>query len=184
MPRGNGDGEIWIRCAAADIGVDAFAPAVQSRRAGIDSERAKVADSDSELRARLAKLEALFRRAGTAGERAAAQAAIGRIQDRLETKSEAAAVELKFSFPDMWSVRLFVAVCRKHGVRPYRFPRQRRTTVMVRAARRRFDAEIWPEFSDLHTELQIYIAETVDHLIHSAMHSDGDDSGLETPQLT
>jgi hypothetical protein len=55
---------------------------------------------------------------------------------------------------------------------------------MVRASRERFDAEIWQEFSALHTELNVYFAETVDHLIHSAMKSDGDDSGLEAAQIT
>ncbi len=143
-----------------------------------------MAIDDDNLRARLAKLEALFRRAGTDGERAAAEAAIARVQERLGKDAHAAAIEMKFSFPDAWAVRLFVAVCRKHGVRPYRYPRQRRTTVMVRALRERFDFEIWPEFSALHTELNVYFAETVDHLIHSAMKSDGDDSGLEAAQLT
>ena len=136
-----------------------------------------MAVDDDDLRARLAKLEALFRRAGTDGERAAAEAAIGRVQERLGKDSQSA-IEMKFSFPDGWAVRLFVAICRKHEVRTYRYPRQRRTTVMVRASRERFDAEIWQEFSALHTELNVYFAETVDHLIHSAMKSDGDDSGV------
>jgi hypothetical protein len=106
------------------------------------------------------------------------------VQDRLGKDANTVAIEMKFSFPDTWAVRLFVAVCRKHGVKPYRYPRQRRTTVMVRAPPERFDAEIWREFSALHTELNVYFGETVDHLIHSAMHSDGDDSGLEAVQLT
>ena len=38
---------------------------------------------DEALRAKLAKVEALFRRAGSPGERAAAEAAMGRLQDRL-----------------------------------------------------------------------------------------------------
>ena len=142
-----------------------------------------MAVDDDDLRARLAKLEALFRRAGTDGERAAAEAAIARVQERLG-KDAYSPIEMKFSFPDAWAVRLFVAICRKHGVRPYRYPRQRRTTVMVRAARERFDVEIWREFSALHAELNVYFAETVDHFIHSAMKSDGDDSGLEASQLT
>lgn len=142
-----------------------------------------MAVDDYELRARLAKLEALFRRAGTDGERAAAKAAIARVQARLGD-ADAAAIEMKFSFPDAWAVRLFVAVCRKRGVRPYRYPRQRRTTIMVRASRERFEEEIWREFSALHAELNIYFAETVDHLIHSAMKSDGDDNGLDAGQLT
>ncbi len=143
-----------------------------------------MAVDDDDLRARLGKLEALFRRAGTDGERAAAEAAIARVQDRLGKGNAAPAIEMKFSFPDTWAVHLFVAICRKHGVKPYRYPRQRRTTVMVRAPRQRFDTEIWREFSDLHSELHIYFGETVDHLIRSAMKSDGDDSGLEAAQLT
>ncbi|TLP42305.1 hypothetical protein FDK21_20030 [Cohaesibacter sp. CAU 1516] len=138
---------------------------------------------DSELRDKLAKLEALFERAGTAGERDAAGAAIGRLKGRLKKEQATSEVEFKFSLPDTWSVRLFVAICRKHDVRPYRYPRQRRTTVQVRTSRRFLDEIIWTEFSALQTELEIYFEETVDHLIKVAMHSDGDDSSLEVRQL-
>lgn len=138
---------------------------------------------DSELRDKLAKLEALFERAGTAGERDAAGAAISRLKDRLKKEQATTEVEFKFSLPDTWSVRLFVAICRKHDVRPYRYPRQRRTTVQVRTSQRFLDEVIWTEFSVLQTELEIYFEETVDHLIKAAMHSDGDDSSLEVRQL-
>ena len=138
---------------------------------------------EAALRARLQKLEALFRRADIDGEKAAAGEAISRLQGRLASEAQDAAIEMKFSFPGHWSVRLFVAVCRKHGVRPYRYARQRRTTVIVRSPRRHFDRVVWPEFSSLHTELEIYFGETVDHLIHTAMHSDGDDSALEQAYL-
>ena len=40
---------------------------------------------DAELRAKLAKVEALFRQSGSPGERAAARAAMGRLHDRLGT---------------------------------------------------------------------------------------------------
>ena len=73
---------------------------------------------DSELRDKLAKLEALFERAGTTGERDAAGAAIGRLKDRLKKEQATSEVEFKFSLPDTWSVRLFVAICRKHDVLP------------------------------------------------------------------
>ncbi len=137
---------------------------------------------DDRLRERLAKLEALFARAGTAGEQAAAGAAIERLQGRVGPRPEQE-TELKFSLPDPWSVRLFVAVCRKHGVRPYRYPRQRRTTVMVRVHERMFDSVVWPEFSHLQTALELYFEETVDHLITEAMRSDGDDSKLEAVRI-
>ncbi|MEQ9123422.1 MAG: hypothetical protein RIM80_12750, partial [Alphaproteobacteria bacterium] len=88
----------------------------------------RVADiGEAALRAKLLKIEALFRRAGSPGERAAAQAAMSRLESRLQ-EGGGPEVEMKFSLPDGWSVRLFVAVCRKHGLRPYRYPRQRRTT--------------------------------------------------------
>ncbi len=138
--------------------------------------------ADNVLRARLAKLENLFQRAGSAGERVAAGAAIDRLKDRLQSQQANPQIELKFSLPDTWSVRLFVAVCRKHDVRPYRYPRQRRTTVMVRTSERFFDDVIWAEFSRLQTELEIYFEETVDHLISTSMRADGDDSTLEMVQ--
>jgi hypothetical protein len=138
---------------------------------------------DDVLHARLAKLENLFRRAGTDGERDAAGAAIGRIKDRLQNEEDERPIELKFSLPDVWSVRLFVAVCRKHNVAPYRYPRQRRTTVMVRTSERYFDEVVWSEFSDLHAELATWFKETVSHLISEVMRSDGDDSAIEVARL-
>ena len=106
---------------------------------------------------------------------------MGRLQGRLsgpEGKRERE-VELQFTLPDTWSVSLFVAVCRKHGVRPYRYARQRRTTVMVRARERAFHRVVWPEFSRLQNELEIYFHDVTDYLIRHAMGSDGDDSGLD-----
>lgn len=131
-----------------------------------------------ELENRLAKLEALFRRAGTAGERQAAGAAI----ERLQARHKEQAVELKMSLGDVWSVRLFVALCRKHGIRPYRYARQRRTTIMLRVTERFFDTVLYPEFCDLHDELAAYFEETTDHLIRTVMHSDGNDDDIETDQ--
>ena len=138
---------------------------------------------DERLRERLSKLEALFARAGTAGERAAAGAAIERLQERADRAAPEPEVELQFSLPDVWSLHLFLAVCRKHGVHPYRYHRQRRTTVMVRVQERAFDRLVWAEFSRLQSALEIYFEETVEHLITQTMHSDGDDRALEAVQI-
>lgn len=149
----------------------------------LDAGGQGVSTAEDALRARLAKLEALFERAGTAGERDAAGAAIDRLRRRLrDSHGHEPDIEMKISLPDVWSVRLFVAICRKHGVRPYRYPRQRRTTVMVRAPQHLLDQVVWVEFRNLQAELEAYFQETVDHLITAAMHSDGDDSGLEVAQ--
>lgn len=138
--------------------------------------------NDEQLRAKLAKVEALFRRAGSPGERAAAGAAMERLQGRLgasDSKQPEPEVELQFSLPDTWSVSLFVAVCRKHGVRPYRYRRQRRTSVVVRTVERHFNRVVWPEYSRLQTELESYFEDVTDHLITRVMGSDGDDSALD-----
>ena len=121
---------------------------------------------DGDLRAKLAKLEALFRRAGSPGEKSAGGAAIERLQGRLAGSGDKREpeVELQHSLPDVWSAELFRAVCRKHGVRPYRYRRQRRTTVMVRAREREFDREAWPECRRLHDELADYFKDVTDDL--------------------
>ena len=141
---------------------------------------------DTEMREKLAKLEALFARGATEGERAAAGAARDRLQARLAPEAEgsdAPEVELQYSLPDVWSVRIFVALCRKHGIRPYRYPRQRRTTVMVRMQEIRFERTVAAEFRTLHKELTSYFNATVEHLIADAMKSDGSDETLEQRQL-
>jgi len=140
-----------------------------------------VVSEESQIWSRLSKLEALFARAGTHGERDAAGAAIGRLQEKIGQKEPP--TELAFSLPDVWSVKLFLAVCRKHDLKPYRYPRQRRTTVMVNAPRTFLEKVVWAEFSDLQEELSRYFEETTDHLISTAMGSDGDDSDIQARRL-
>jgi len=55
-------------------------------------------------------------------------------------------VEMQFSIQDRWAPRLFVALCRRYGLRPYRHPRQKRSTIMVRLPRGSSDQILWPEF--------------------------------------
>lgn len=100
---------------------------------------------DKDIREKLAKLEALFARGATAGERAAAGAARDRLQQKLSFAAEegdAPEIELQYSLPDVWSVRIFVALCRKNGIHPCRYPRQRRTTVMVRVRQSHFEQTV------------------------------------------
>ena len=141
---------------------------------------------DNDIRDKLAKLEALFARGATAGERAAAGAAHDRLQAKLRLEpdgGEEPESEMQYSLPDVWSVRIFVALCRKHGIRPYRYPRQRRTTVMVRARQSSFEQTVGEEFRTLYRELTAYFSEMVEHLIADAMKSDGTDETLEQRRL-
>jgi hypothetical protein len=132
---------------------------------------------DEQLRERLRKVETLYFGATSAGEREAAGAAVERLKAKLdEAALRDVPVEMKFSLPDEWSVRLFVALCRRYGVRPFRYTRQRRTTIMVRAPRRFFDTVVWRQFSDLHTDLLIYFEQTTERLIKEAICADTRDA--------
>ena len=86
---------------------------------------------EDELRERLRKVEALFFGAATAGERSAAGAAAERLRAKLDEAARGdPPIEMKFTLPDLWSARLFIALCRRYGFKPFRYARQRTTTVM------------------------------------------------------
>jgi len=132
---------------------------------------------EARLREKLRKIEALFAGAGTAGERLAAEAALQRVRAKLaELGHQDPAVEMQFSLVDQWSRLLFVALCRRYGLRPYRYPRQRHTTVMVRAPRRFVEQVLWREFIDLDAELQAYLHEVTQTLIREAVHKDASEA--------
>ena len=143
-------------------------------------------DIEDQLRDKLRKVEALLAGAATNGERDAAAAAVARLREQLKKTKEAdPLVELQFTMPDSWSVRLFVALCRRYGFRPYRYRRQRRTTVMVRAAKQAFDQVVWRQFTDLHADLQAYLERTTMELIRNAVEADDSDVDevVEPPAL-
>jgi hypothetical protein len=133
--------------------------------------------TQSQLREKLRKIEALFSGAGTAGERFAAEAALARVRAKLaELERRDPPVELQFSMPDQWSRHLFIALCRRYGLRPYRYHRQRRTTVMVRAPRRFLDEVLWREFCDLDVDLQAYLHEVTLKVIREEVYADASDA--------
>ena len=133
---------------------------------------------DRELRAKLARLEAQFRRAGSPGGKSLAGAAIERLQGRLAGSGEKREqeVEVQHSLPDAWSADLFCAVRRKHGVRPCRYRRQRQATVVVRARESEFDRGAWQECYQLHAELADCFNDVTGHLFLRGMGSGGSGS--------
>ena len=129
--------------------------------------------ADSHLREKLRKIEALFAGAGTEGERSAAEAALGRIRARLaELGRSEAPVEIKVSVPDTWSRHLFLALCRRYGISPYRYPRQRRSTVVLRAPRGFVEGVLWPEFKELDADLRSYLQEVTLRMIREDVFAD------------
>src|SRR5712664_3169790 len=133
--------------------------------------------TESQLREKLRKIEALFAGAGTAGERIAAEAALERVRERLaELGRQDPSIEMQFSMPDQWSRHLFLALCRRYGMRPYRYYRQRRNTVMVRAPKRFLDQVLWPEFSELDQALQAYLHQVTLRVIREEVYADASEA--------
>ena len=129
--------------------------------------------TEEQLRERLRKISALFEGATTAGEKNAAAAALERVKQALaaEMHSERP-VEMQFTMPDQWSRHLFLALCRRYGLSPYRLHRQRRNTVMVRAPRDFVDQVLWPEFGELDRALQAYLHEVTLRVIRDEVFAD------------
>lgn len=128
---------------------------------------------DARLREKLRKIEALFAGAGTEGERLAAEAALARLRARLaDIERSEKPTEFQFSVPDTWSRHLFLALCRRYGISPYRYPRQRRSTVVLRAPRRFVEDVLWPEFRELDAELRAYLQEVTLRMIREEIYAD------------
>lgn len=122
---------------------------------------------------RLRRIAALHAGATTEGERQAAAAAMDRVKERLRRSERPdPSIACKFSLPDPWMRRLFLALCRQHGLDPYRRYGQHRQTLMVRVSRRYLDETLWPEFLELQSTLFAYLDETTGRVIREGVHRD------------
>jgi tRNA nucleotidyltransferase (CCA-adding enzyme) len=133
--------------------------------------------TEQQLRDRLRKIQALFEGATTLGERDAAAAAIDRIKKALGAAANTEpSIEFQFSMPDAWHRRLFSALCRRYGLKPFRYKRQRMTTVMVRAPRSFVDRTLWPEYQELQAALDSYLNEATERIIREEVYRDANDA--------
>ena len=132
---------------------------------------------ERQLIEKLRRVEALFEGAATAGERAAAASALERLRGRLEDLQQSdPVIEYRFTLADLWSRRLFVALLRRYGIRPYRYSGQRYTTVMARVPRRFVDETLWPEYTQLNEVLCTYLEETTERVIGQGIHEDSSEA--------
>lgn len=145
---------------------------------------------EAQIREKLAKIKALFAGATSPGERLAAQAALDRLQQRIDGMPQPQIVadppvEFRFSLTNPWSLRLFLALARSKGYRPYRHPRMRRTSVCLMIGRRAVDADFWPEYLEMNKVLTEYLGELADHIIADCINPDRSDAevvaGLPAP---
>ncbi len=128
---------------------------------------------ENDLIRKLQSIEALFAGARTDGERMAAGQARERILTRLkEFEQRDPPIEYKFTFSNMWSRRLFTALLRRYGIRPYRYRRQRYTTVMARVSVSFVEDTLWPEFQELSEALHAHLDEITDRVIRESIHKE------------
>jgi hypothetical protein len=82
----------------------------------------------------------------------------------------------QFSLPDQGSRHLFLALCRRCGLRPFRYRHQRRNTVMIRASRGFVDKVLLPEFTELESALRVCLHEVTLRVIREEIYDDTSDA--------
>ncbi len=128
--------------------------------------------NEDDLIRKLLGIEALFAGAKTEGERMAANLAKKRILDRLrEFERRDPPIEYRFTFSSMWAKRLFVALLRRYDIRPYRYHRQRYTTVMAKVSASFVEDTLWPEFEELNKALQAHLDEVTNRVIRESIYA-------------
>ena len=125
------------------------------------------------LEEKLRKLEALHAGTRVDGEREAARLAAERIRARLaEMRGKETDTVIMYKLPDPWKRKLFLALCRRYGLTPYREPRQRYSTVQVRVPKTFHEKTLWPTYLAFTAELESHLRELTDRVIREAVNDD------------
>jgi hypothetical protein len=140
-------------------------------------------DDEARLREKLSRIEALFAGATTDGERVAAAEAKRRIQERLKGFEKLdPPVEFRFSLPDPWMRKVFLALVRRYGLEPYRHRGQRRTTIMVKVPATFVNETLWPEFQQISAAMRTHLDQVTDRIIADVIHGDSSEAAeVATP---
>ncbi|MBN2809508.1 MAG: hypothetical protein JXR80_08460 [Deltaproteobacteria bacterium] len=140
--------------------------------------------TEADLIRKFESIERLFMGAKTDGEKEAAADALEHIKKRIdEFKKTDPPIEYKFTFSNMWSRRLFTALLRRYGLKPYRYHRQRYTTVMAKVSQTFVDTILWPEFVELDGTLKKHIDEITANIISKAIFDNFSEADVEKTTL-
>jgi hypothetical protein len=132
---------------------------------------------------RLRKLEALHAGTKFDGEREAARRAAEKIRARLaELRGRETDKVFRYRLPDPWTRKLFLALCRRYGLKPYREPGQRYSSVQVRAPESFHNKTLWPEFQALRDELAAELEKLTDRVIREAIDEDVSEAAEGEPK--
>lgn len=129
--------------------------------------------SEADLIRKFKSIERLLFGAKFDGEKEAASEALNRVKQRLRELEESdPPVEYKFTLTNMWSRRLLTALLRRYEIEPYRYYRQRYTTVMAKVPAGFVDSILWPEFTKFDEILRGHIDEITSDIISKAVFKD------------
>lgn len=126
---------------------------------------------EEKLKKKLRAIEALFSGATTEGEREAADRARQRIAARLKDLQSEEQVEWQFSL-DPWSYRLLLALARRYGLKPYRYRRQRHSTLVLRASRRFLKETFLPTYNEMSKTLHEHLTAVTDRVVAEVLNAD------------
>src|ERR1700721_2849284 len=125
------------------------------------------------LHEKLRKIEALHAGTKVGGEREAGRLAAERIRARLaELRGQEKDEHRLYRLPDPWQRRLFLALCRRYGLTPFREAGRRYSTVQVRMPKTFHERTLWPEFLALAEELRKHLDELTERVIREAIDED------------
>jgi hypothetical protein len=124
-----------------------------------------------EIIEKIAKVEALFSGTDSHGEKQAAGSALERLKAQLAAVPEPP-TEFKIKIDDPWQRQLFIALCRRNNLEPYRLYRQRRSSIMIRTTRSMLNHFLWPQFQELSKLLHNYLDEVTRDIIARGVHID------------
>lgn len=115
---------------------------------------------------RFTTIEALIQRVPSEEERQAAQLIKDRILTKIALDEAHKPVAYRISFGSSWEKRLFIALCRKHGFKTYRYKKQKFTTVRLNISKIMMDEVLWPDYLQYSKMLKKLIKDITQGLIN------------------
>jgi len=77
-------------------------------------------------------------------------------------------IALSYTIPDPWEMALFIALCRRLGLDPFRQPRRHQTSVSVLAPEGFGRTTLWPMFADMADALRSHMRIVLDDALRDA----------------
>jgi hypothetical protein len=125
---------------------------------------------------KIKKIEALIIGASTEGEKNAAISAKERILNKYQGLDiHRNPKEYSLYTSGEWHKKLLLAICRKYNVKPYRYKRQKYTTVMVKVNEEFLQEVLWKEYLEYSEHLEELVKHITEDLINKIhKHEDED----------